>query len=331
LLFVLVIAAVFSVITGCKKNSSPAAPAATNIPNAAQTAVAAVIYTDLAQVPAGTFTQTDTDSHSFSHTISAFKIGKYLVTYDLWYTVYQWAIANGYTFANAGTEGNDGIAGAVTTTAKYEPVTTINWRDAIVWCNAYSRMAGLTPVYCSDAGFTTEIKSSADGSYESIANTTAGSFDNPYVNWSANGYRLTTEGEYQYAASYIDGTNWTPYNYASGATAYCADATATRLVAWYATTSGSATQNVGGKTANALGIYDMSGNVFELCWDWYADYPTTASTNYKGPASGYFRVLRGGSYRKDLSPLQVGYRNYSPEESPFNEDKSYGFRIARTY
>jgi formylglycine-generating enzyme required for sulfatase activity len=285
-------------------------------------------YIDLVSVSGGTYTQTDTLSHSFSHTISAFKMGKYQVTYDLWYKVYQWAIGNGYTFANAGKEGNVGTAGAAPTTEKYQPVTTINWRDAIVWCNAYSQEMGLIPVYCSDSGFTTAIKSSANGSYATTINTTAGSFDNPYVNWSANGYRLPTEGEYQYAASYKDGSSWTPYNYASGAAADYTNATATGLVAWYSVNSGSATHNVGGKTANAFGIYDMSGNVIEWCWDWSGTYPTIASTNYKGTVSGSNRVLRGGEFYDGADYLQVGVRSGAP---PYVAYYDRGFRFARTY
>ena len=109
----------FLIITGCKKSSSPAAPSNTPTPIAS--------YTDLASVPGGTFTQTDGIS-SFSHTISAFKIGKYLVTYDLWYKIYQWAILNGYTFADSGLEGSSGNVGAPDA-GKYQPVTDINWRD----------------------------------------------------------------------------------------------------------------------------------------------------------------------------------------------------------
>jgi len=92
-------------------------------------------YTDMVSVPGGTYTQTD-GTYSFDHTISDFKLGQYEVTYELWYAVYHWAMRNGYDFANSGTEGNNGTAGAVPTIAKYEPVTTVNWRDTIVWCNA---------------------------------------------------------------------------------------------------------------------------------------------------------------------------------------------------
>jgi formylglycine-generating enzyme required for sulfatase activity len=187
-------------------------------------------------------------------------------------------------------------------------------------------MSGLTPVYCSDAGLTTAIKSSTSGTYGTSINTTAGSFDNPYVSWSANGYRLPTEGEYQYAASYINGTNWTPYNYASGATADYNNAPETGVVAWYNVNSGSVTHDIGGKTANALGIYEMSGNVWELCWDWYGTYPGT-SIDYRGPASGPYRVARGGSYNYGANILQVGIRGFN---YTYTAGYYYGFRFART-
>ena len=302
------------IAVGCKKNT-PSSPAATNTstPNATQTAVvvatqtAVVVATQtavsaLVSVPGGTYTQTD-GTNSFSHTISTFKMGKYQVTYNLWNTVYQWAVANGYTFADAG-------AGSGNT-----PVTTVSWRDSIVWCNAYSQETGLTPCYTYSSAV---IKDS----------TNATACDNAVCVWTNNGYRLPSEGEYQYAASYINGSSWTPYNYASGATADYTNAAATGLVAWYSANSGSVTHAVGGKTANALGIYDMSGNVWEWCWDWYGTYPGT-STDYRGPASGSGRVVRGGSYYNGggAGYLQVGGRFSS---FPYYASSSLGFRFART-
>ena len=293
---------------------------------AAQQTAAAVLPVDatlLVSVPGGTFTQTD-GTNSFSHTISAFKIGKYEVTYDLWYTVHLWAISNGYTFANAGMEGSNGPIGDAPTAAKYEPVTTVSWRDVIVWCNAYSEKSGLAACYTYSAAI---IRDSRD--------TNATACDNAVCTWSNNGYRLPSEGEWQYAASYKDGSSWTPYNYASGATANYSYAIATGNVAWYSDNSWVnthyITHNAGGKNANALGIYDMSGNVFEWCWDWYAAYPGT-STNYRGAASGSGRVIRGGSYDSDAYYLQVGnrYNYYGSDYYPYGAYGYYGFRFTRT-
>ncbi len=327
LILVLILVAIL-IIASCKKLHSPAVPAVTQTPAVpAPTPIA--FYTDLVSVPGGTFTQTD-GTNSFSHTISAFKMGKYKVPYYLWYTVYQWAVANGYTFQNAGAEGSNGTAGAAPTSAEYQPVTTVNWRDAIVWCNAFSRETGLTPVYYSDSGLTTAINSSVNGAYGTTTCTAAGCYDNPYVNWNADGYRLPTEGEHQYAASYIDGTNWTPYDYASGATDTVSDIPATEVVAWFSSNCFS-TQAVGTLAANALGIYDMSGDAWELCWDWFGTYPTTAQINYTGPASGSLRVMRGGSFNTAFYVaylLQVGDR---ANNSAYSAVINAGFRFAKTY
>jgi formylglycine-generating enzyme required for sulfatase activity len=267
--------------------------------------------TAMVSITGGTYTQTD-GTNSFSHTISSFQLSKYEVTYELWYLVYQWAIANSYFFQNAGREGNDGTNGAAPTTAKLEPVTNISWRDIIVWCNAYSQLRLQVSPYTYSSVI---IKDSRD--------TNATACDNAVCDWSSSGYRLPTEGEWQYAAS---NKGVTPWNYASGATADYTNATATGLVAWYSANSGSVTKSIGTKTANALGIYDMSGNVAEWCWDRYGAYPVSPQTNYRGLSGASLPiVMKGGCFSNAAIVTIVGSRGSLPTNYI---EIFYGFRLA---
>lgn len=145
--------------------------------------------------------------------IKPFKMSKYMVSYNTWYYVRQWAIKNGYQFINEGCEGMyaDGIsAGAYykfneggDPQVEEMPATGMSWRDTIIWCNALSQMMGLTPVYYSDEYFTIPLKD-ATQSTTKFADTnwdkTPGKIDNPYVNPKANGYRLPYTAEWEYAA-----------------------------------------------------------------------------------------------------------------------------------
>lgn len=305
-----------------------------------------VQYREMVSVSGGTYNQEDTSSNSFSHTVSAYQIGKYEVTYEFWYEVYQWALSHGYIFANAGKEGNDGIDGALPTSESHEPVTNINWRDAIIWCNALSEISNLNPVYYSDENLSNPLKVSTNN--QSV-NTTQGSEDAPYVNNESNGYRLPTEGEWQYASSYIDGSNWTSSNIASGSTepyTNIADADpvngrgdgkdANDQVAIYGSywdgstwtaTGVTKTEIVGSKQSNHLGIFDMSGNVYEWCWDNFSTYSSTNKINYTGPSSGNYKIKRGGSWYDQDNYLCTGARVY---ENPYRTNYGQGFRLART-
>lgn len=247
--------------------------------------------------------------------LSPFKMANTETSYGLWSEVYDWAVLNSYTFANAGSPGYNGTNGA------NEPVVNVNWRDCIVWCNAYSEKNALTPVYYTDSGFTTPLRvSTGNGTVD----TTPGSEDNPYINWSATGYRLPTEAEWEYAARYIDGTNWTPTTYMSGATADYNDAAASQEVAWYNDNSGSATHEVGTKRANALGLYDMSGNLWEWNWDWYGSLTSDSEMDPRGAATGSFRLIRGGSFLYGADNCRTGNRI---DYHPWSYAADIGFRI----
>jgi formylglycine-generating enzyme required for sulfatase activity len=135
---------------------------------------------------------------------------------------------------------------------------------------------------------------------------------------SATGMRLPSEAEWEYACR--AGTT-TAFNNGSS------DDATVGTIAWYSSNSGNQTHAVGGKAANALGLYDMSGNVWEWVNDWYEGYSSGAQTNPLGPVSGSIRVLRGGSWDRGTNDVRSSYRSYGG--SPDSSNYDIGFRVAR--
>ena len=175
------------------------------------------------------------------------------------------------------------------------PVINVSWKDAIAYCNWLSDKEKLPKTYDSNGNLLDK-----DGRVTIDPSKVVG-------------YRLPTEAEWEYAAR--GGNKSKGYKYSGSDNV--------SDVAWY---SGSKTQEVGKKAPNELGIYDMSGNVWEWCSDWYGDYSSSAQTNpYSN--SGSRRVLRGGSWLNDATSTRVAYRSsVSPTSTYFN----LGFRICRT-
>ena len=129
-------------------------------------------------------------------------------------------------------------------------------------------------------------------------------------------FTLPTEAQWEYAARGAQKAPATPELY-SGSNNI-------NEVSWYEENSNGKTHPVATKAPNALGLYDMTGNVFEWCRDWYGSYNANAATNPDGLSKGKDRVLRGGSWRGDAKNCRVSYRyNYSPDHSRFN----LGFRV----
>jgi formylglycine-generating enzyme required for sulfatase activity len=247
------------------------------------------------------------------HTVSlaSFQIGKHEIAYRLWAEVRDWALARGYVFAHPGQQGS----GASNSTPQH-PATMISWRDCIAWCNAASEREGLTPVYYNSGAAHTSPHVYRNAS-------TGGNIGNQDAEWGANGFRLLTEAEWEYAARYIDGAGLAPGDQHCGYDLF----PAIEDCAWYSANAADSTHPVGEKQPNSLGLRDMSGNVWEWCWDWYAGYSSDTQDNPHGPSAGIDRVLRSGSYRYGAIYARSSYRSHESPDGEFPDD---GFRVCRS-
>lgn len=247
----------------------------------------------MAFIPPGSFTMGDIadtniegDAAPVSVYVSGFYIDQYDVTSDLWEQVRNWAITNGYSFAAGWAKGAN------------HPVYGLDWYDCVKWCNARSEMMELTPAYYTTAAQTTVYRS--------------GEIDisNCCVNWS-DGYRLPTEAEWEKAArGGLNGQrfpcgntiSWSQANYygdplSRDSNGYAYDlATAIDNDPFFDDGIYPYTSPVGSFAPNGYGLYDMAGNVWDWCWDWYG-VPYEGGRDPRGPVSGSSRVDRGGGWQ----------------------------------
>ena len=275
-------------------------------------------------IPAGSFQMGNTLVGGYPdekpvHTVNvnAFYMEKTLVTNEAWDAVKTWGSFHSYADLPAGsvsgtTNHSKGVA---------DPVVYVNWYDVVKWCNARSEKEGLTPCYTT-------------GTPGRVYRT--GNNDSVVCNWSASGYRLPTEAEWEKAARgglsgkrfpWGDTITHSQANYVSSP-AYSYDMSLTRgYHPTFATGGTPHTSPVGAFAPNGYGLYDMAGNVWERCWDWYASYCASSVSDPQGPASGSCRVFRGGSwYSYGARGCRTSHRGYY---FPGDTCDYVGFRSAR--
>jgi formylglycine-generating enzyme required for sulfatase activity len=269
----------------------------------------------MAYIPAGTFQMGDnldgeTNAPVHNVLVDAFFMDRFEVTKELWQIVQTWGTARGYGISS----GSFNAAG--------HPVQTITWYDCVKWCNARSEKEGLTPCYYTDDGQTLIYK------------TGNSDISNSKVKWTANGYRLPTEAEWEKAARggslgmrypWGNAANGSHANYNGSGDASEGQNTPTTLVGYY---NGSQLP-AGVDMANGYSLSDMAGNVWEWCWDaydsaYYGDM--AANNNPRGPNPISARVIRGGSWGNTPSYLRCANRFFLP---PGGMDHSIGFRSGR--
>lgn len=272
-------------------------------------------------IPLGTFQMGDSLREGVPHelpvhavNVSAFFLQAKETTKAEWDEVRAWALENGYDFDNAG-EGK-GVD---------HPVNGVSWYDVVKWCNARSEMEELVPCYHTDV--------------EHIAVYRTGQVDltNEMVKWDAQGYRLPTDAEWEKAARgelqgrrfpWGDTITHSLANYMSDSN-FAYDISETRgHHPDYNDGSNRYTSPVGSFAPNCHGLFDMTGNVREWCWDWYGHnyYASSPDANPLGPPSGSLRVFRGGSWSDHAQFSRVASRDGS---RPSSRVHSLGFRPAR--
>ena len=278
--------------------------------------IAAPSDIDMVWIPAGSFTMgspTSEPGHSSEETqhhvtlTKGFYMGKYQVTQGQYQAVMG---SNPSNFKTPVTP--------ETSTAN-RPVEQVSWYDAIVFCNKLSMQEGLTPAY--------SINSSTNpADWGTVPTGINATWNAAVIVAGSTGYRLPTEAQWEYAcrAGTTTAFNW--------GTDYIDDSKANYNASYVDTNNTGAgtylqrTKEVGSYDPNAWDLYDMHGNVWEWCWDWYGSYSSGMQTDPTGAVSGDRRMVRGGAWDYFGQYARSAYRSSC---SPFYRDGYIGFRLAR--
>ncbi len=265
--------------------------------------VVTITPTQMVYVMGGTYLMGDTYGEGSSHelpvhsvTLSPYYLGKYEVTQA------EWAEIMGSNPATGEGLGNN------------YPAFNISSYAALVYCNLRSMSEGLDPCYVIMGS----ANPSAWGPIPSLYNHQWSAF--VYCYWDNNGYRLPSEAEWEYAAR--GASNQPDYRFSGSNNV--------NEVAWYMGTSTTdGPSPVGTKNANALGIYDMSGNLWEWIWDGYDDeyYSISPQDNPPGPTGDGTRIVRGGAWSYGVGECRVSCRGFT---YPHLVDRGVGFRVCRS-
>jgi len=250
------------------------------------------IYPDMVLVEAGSFQMGSTDGYAHEQPVHTVLISKpfYIAKYEVTFEEYDCFCDD----THRGRLDDHGWG------RDNQPVTQVDWYDAVEYCNWLSEKEELSPCY-SGKGKMVEC------------------------NFSANGYRLLTEAEWEYAAR--GGQKSQGFIYAGSDNP--------DEVAWYADNSNDRLHHVGEKGPNELGIYDMCGNSFEWCWDWYDMdyYAASPGSDPLGPSPpqdpkpwDFIRVRRSGCWREDAENIRISSRSFDDVNYPGEN----GIRLART-